>query len=71
MQEQGDYIDWYCSGIRNRPDEEDIAKFDDEQMANYKKMLAYVGEGFITDEIESDLRTLGWCPALKSDDDVI
>jgi len=71
MQEQGDYIDWYCSGIRNRPDEEDIAKFDDEQMANYKKTLAYVGEGFITDEIESDLRTLGWCPAPKSDDDVI
>jgi hypothetical protein len=60
MQERGDYIDWYCSGIRNAPTEEEIAKFDDEQMIHYKKIQSYVGEGFVTEEIHTDLDRLGW-----------
>lgn len=45
LREQGDYIDWYCSGIGN---EEKNCKID------------FVEEGFVIDEINSDLTNLGW-----------
>lgn len=60
MQEKGDYIDWYCSGIRETPTEEDLKGFNEEQLAYYKQRQAYVGEGFVTDEIKEDLAKLGW-----------
>lgn len=44
MIEQGDYIDWYCSGIKGEDDPND----------------AYVGESVVTVEIENDLAKLGW-----------
>jgi hypothetical protein len=69
MREQGDYIDWYCSGIRNMPTEEEIAAFTDEQMAFYKKLQAYVGESFVTDEIRNDLKQLGWIVIKDNEDD--
>ena len=47
MLEKGDYIDWYCSGIRH--DEEGITS-------------GYVPEGQVTEEIELDLKKLGWIP---------
>ena len=47
MQEKGDYIDWYCSGIRD---------YD----ANHPDLKDYVGEGHVTDEIRNDLLKLGW-----------
>ena len=52
MREEGDYIDWYCSGIRN-PDGTEQDK--------------YVGEGRITDEIRNDLQRLGWAVAPGGD----
>ena len=51
MRQQGDYIDWYCSGIRGDGSEQD----------------KYVGEGCITDEIRSDLQRLGWAVAPGGD----
>lgn len=44
MREEGDYIDWYCSGIREAgmPDN------------------GYVAESVVTEEIEADLLKLGW-----------
>jgi len=48
MRASGDYIDWYCSGIRS----------DDEIARN-----VYVGEGVITEEIHQDLKRLGWVAA--------
>ena len=51
MREQGDYIDWYCSGIGN--DESGYGL--DHRPAN-----GYVPEGMITDEIRNDLQRLGW-----------
>ena len=48
MQQKGDYIDWYCSGIRGG--------------VSYDSDLeeGLVSEGFVTEEIEKDLNKLGW-----------
>jgi hypothetical protein len=47
---KGDYLDWYCSGIRG---EEDVAKY-------FNTPRDYVGEGFVTDEVKEDLFKIGW-----------
>ena len=67
MQQHGDYIDWYCSGIRGDPiSDEEFANLSEEKKALYLQTKAYVGEGFVTDEIRADLKKLGW---LVIDDD--
>jgi hypothetical protein len=59
MQQKGDYIDWYCSGIRNdnnyNPD------------INIAYPNGYVPESVVTEEIENDLHRLGWI-VVKYDD---
>lgn len=45
----GDYMDWYCSGIRGDKD-------DDKEYANEQ----YVGEGYVTNEVSDDLAKIGW-----------
>ena len=55
MREEGDYIDWYCSGIRNDMDPEVPSG-------------PYVPEGVVTSEIELDLNRLGWRPVPWEDD---
>ncbi len=62
MREQGDYLDWYCSGIFDDHDMEP-ALFDDlteDQQIHYKESRAFVAEGIVTDEIRFDLLILGW-----------
>lgn len=49
MQQQGDYIDWYCSGIGDGLGNGDA-----------DGSRGYVSEGTVTDEIRQDLKTLGW-----------
>jgi hypothetical protein len=49
MQEKGDYIDWYCSGIGNSEDGYGLK-------GNKPEQGAYVPEGVVTEEINSDLR---------------
>ena len=61
MRQQGDYIDWYCSGIRQDPlTEEELQKLPLDQQAKVKEYDAYVSEGIVTDEIRKDLFRLGW-----------
>jgi hypothetical protein len=44
---QGDYMDWYCSGM-------------DVELENVDYLAGYVAESFITDEIKEDFKRLGW-----------
>lgn len=60
MRQQGDYIDWYCSGIRNEPTQEEFRDLTLEQQELRKRFDAYVSESVVTDEIEEDLYKLGW-----------
>jgi hypothetical protein len=47
----GDYMDWYCSGIRND-------RYQDDTDVAYP--AGFVAEGVVTDEIRADLFDLGW-----------
>jgi hypothetical protein len=62
MLQEGDYIDWYCSGIRNDGYQDDL----DIPYPN-----GYVPEGTVTEEVEKDLNKLGWIPFPWSDDENI
>jgi hypothetical protein len=53
---EGDYMDWYCSGIRGDPKEIDYAAAE----AQGFNLAKYVPESIITDEIRQDLEQLGW-----------
>lgn len=64
MRQEGDYIDWYCSGMGGLNQEYD-AKETNEQ---WQKRTGYVPEGVITEEIEADLLKLGWIPVPWEDD---
>ena len=70
MRQEGDYIDWYCSGIRDigiYPAYKDDERFTDEQLARLEITQRYVSEGQITDEIRTDLQRLGWAVAPDGD----
>ncbi len=56
----GDYIDWYCSGMRG-------VSLDGEDNTEWNNR-GYVGEGMVTDEIENDMYVLGWVPREWEDD---
>ena len=54
MREEGDYVEWYCSGIQGDPDDDWVD-------------LGHVPEGTVTDRIREDLFRLGWI-VLESQD---
>jgi hypothetical protein len=58
MRQEGDYIDWYCSGIKGNPISGDEEEFVDPVLQ--AKLDSFVGEGHVTDEIRNDLLKLGW-----------
>jgi hypothetical protein len=59
MREEGDYINWYCSGIRNDGYQDDLDTVTPGR---------YVSEGVVTEEIELDLNRLGWRPVPYKDE---
>jgi hypothetical protein len=69
MREQGDYIDWYCSGIRDSGYTDDKENWTDEQRQVYDNIYSkYVSESHVTDEICADLKSLGWEVVTSPDD---
>jgi hypothetical protein len=64
MRQEGDYIDWYCSGMGGLNQEYDAKETNEE----WQKRTGYVPEGVVTEEIESDLNRLGWNPIPYDDE---
>ena len=62
MKQKGDYIDWYCSGIRNDGYQDDLDTVHTHQ---------HISEGLVTEEIESDLYKLGWLVVKEKNEDYI
>ena len=61
MRQEGDYIDWYCSGIRNGISDEEYGDLTKEEQERYLYVKNnFVGESVVTDEIREDLLKLGW-----------
>lgn len=64
---EGDYMDWYCSGmggIAALP--EDLGNED--QLEAAMEARKHVPEGHVTEEIQEDLGRLGWQPVPYDDD---
>jgi hypothetical protein len=56
---EGDYLDWYCSGMGG------LAGYDDDEDWDKKN---FVPEACVTEEILHDLKQLGWHPVPWEDD---
>ena len=61
MIEEGDYIDWYCSGIKRDVSDEEFTNMTKEEQERYIYVKdKFVSESYVTDEIREDLLKLGW-----------
>jgi hypothetical protein len=65
MREQGDYIEWYCSGIGSRDQGYGLAAVMPETDPDGR---TYVPEGEVTEEVRIDLQQLGWVPVEWKDE---
>jgi hypothetical protein len=53
LREEGDYLDWYCSGIQG-------VTYDTVEDEKIFRKRQFVAESVVTDEIRDDLLKLGW-----------
>jgi hypothetical protein len=63
MRGEGDYIDWYCSGIRGYEASQEQSEWNmltPEQQKAHKESTAFVSESVVTDDVREDLALLGW-----------
>ena len=69
IRQEGDYIDWYCSGIRQNEDltDEEYNQMSRERQEMYLESKASVPESVVTDEIRKDLLLVGWLVAEQDD----
>jgi hypothetical protein len=58
-----DYMDYYCSGIRE-------VSWDEEENKTWDP-LGYASEGEVKEEIEQDLSKIGWFPVPYKDSDLV
>ena len=73
MRQEGDYIDWYCSGIRESisEDDETFQSWTKDQQEQYLYVKNnFVPESVVTDEVRADLDRLGWV-VLDTDPDIV
>jgi len=56
---EGDYLDWYCSGIVDA-DEDQWGILSEDSKKKLLETKAHVAESDVTDEIRKDLFKLGW-----------
>jgi hypothetical protein len=68
MRGDGDYMNWYCSGILNDVTDQAYMDMTQEEKAQYEQVRGYVSEGVVTEEIESDLNQLGWAVLPNKDE---
>lgn len=65
MRQEGDYIDWYCSGMGGLNQEYDGK----ETAEQWQARTGFVSESVVTEEIRSDFDKLGWFPVPWKDDE--
>lgn len=63
IKQEGDYINWYCSGIKYDYSQEELDTMTEDNRIRCKELMASVGEGTVTDEVRNDLLKLGWIVA--------
>jgi hypothetical protein len=63
IQGKGDYMNWYCSGMGG------VATYNLEEGDAFMAKMKYVPEGTVTEEIEADLKKIGWIPSEWPDND--